>query len=114
MHERDPLYLGHMLDTAREATERATHRGLDGFMEDEDLRLALAYRVQMIGEAARRVSESTQRAHPAIPWKQIIGMRHKIVHDYLSVDYDIVWEVVSTDLPVLIEKLEAITPSDDG
>ena len=97
MDERDPLYLGHMLDTAKEAADRAAKRGMDGFVEDEDLRLALAYRIQMIGEAARRVSEPTRQAHPEIPWKQIIGMRHKIVHDYLSVDYDIVWQVVHQD-----------------
>ena len=111
MHERDPLYLGHMLDTAREAAARAAERGMDGFVEDEDLRLALAYRIQMIGEAARRVSEPTRRAHPEVPWSQIIGMRHKIVHDYLSVDYDIVWQVVDKDLPELIGQLENIVPA---
>jgi len=114
MDERDPLYLGHMLDTAKEAVERAVERGVDGFVEDEDLRLALAYRIQMIGEAARRVSEATRRAHPDIPWKQIIGMRHKIVHDYLSVDYDIVWQVVGQDLPELIRQLDAVLPEDEG
>lgn len=78
MQERDPVYLGHMLDTAKEASERVAVGGLERFEKDEDFRLALAYRVQMIGEAARRVSSATQRDQPEIPWKQIIGMRHKI------------------------------------
>jgi uncharacterized protein with HEPN domain len=75
-----------VIDTVKEASERVAAGGIERFEQDEDFRLALAYRIQMIGEAARRVSSATQRDHPEIPWKQIIGMRHKIVHDYLSVD----------------------------
>jgi uncharacterized protein with HEPN domain len=75
---------------------------------DENLRLALAHLVQVIGEAARRVSPSGQTTHPQIPWREITGMRHKIVHDYLNVDEDVVWEVVTGDLPPLIALLEAI------
>ncbi len=68
----------------------------------------------MLGEAARRVSDEFQSSHPAIPWEDIIGMRHKIVHDYLAVDEDIVWEVVTTDLPSLIPSLERIIPSENS
>ena len=114
MKERDRIYLGHMLDIAREAVGRAAKLGRTGFDNDFDLRLALAHRVQTIGEAARRVSEKTQARHPEIPWRQIIGMRHKIVHDYLGVDYDIVWQVISADLPQLIPQLDLLVPSDDS
>ncbi len=78
------------------------------FDADENLRLALAYLIQIIGEAASRVSLVFQEGHTEVPWSEIIGMRHKIVHDYLGVDYDIVWEVVTADLPVLAGKLERI------
>jgi uncharacterized protein with HEPN domain len=56
----------------------------------------------VIGEAARRVSPEIQRSHPEIPWSAIIGMRHKVVHDYLEVDEDIVWDVVTADLPSIV------------
>ena len=72
------------------------------FDADENLRLALTYLIPIIGEAASRVSSSFRVAHPEVPWSEIIGMRQKIVHDYLGVDYDIVWEVVTADLPVLV------------
>ncbi len=68
----------------------------------------------MLGEAARGVSDEFRSSHPAIPWEDIIGMRHKIVHDYLAVDEDIVWEVVTTDLPSLIPSLERIIPSENS
>ena len=61
-------------------------------------------------EAAARVSGPTRQAHPEIPLRQIIGLRHRIVHDYMDVDYDIVWEVVTRDLPPPIRVLEAIVP----
>jgi uncharacterized protein with HEPN domain len=72
--------------------------------------MALAHLIQTLGEAARRVSAEFQRSHPEIPWKQIIGMRHKVVHDYLHVDYDIVWAVATADLPPLILDLEKFVP----
>jgi len=59
---------------------------------DENLRLALVHLVQIIGEAARHGSETTRTALPDIPWREITGMRHKIVHDYMDTDEDLVWE----------------------
>ena len=110
MQDRDQVYLGHMLDTARQAVERVRAIERGDFDRDEDLRLALAHRIQIIGEAARRVSAEAQRELSAIPWAEIIGMRHKVIHDYLSVDFDIVWQVVARDLPALIAELEKIVP----
>jgi uncharacterized protein with HEPN domain len=65
-----------------------------------------------MGEAARRVSSSFQDSHPEIPWKAVIGMRHKVVHDYLHVDFDIVWDVATADLPPLISQLEQLVSSE--
>jgi uncharacterized protein with HEPN domain len=79
---------------------------------DENLRLALAHLVQIFGEAARRISPELQRAYPKIPWKQIIGMRHKVVHDYLHVDFDIVWNVATFNIPPLTTPLKHILPPD--
>jgi uncharacterized protein with HEPN domain len=109
----DQLYLGHMLDVSRQAMAKVEGLDRSEFDADENLRLALAHLIQMIGEAARRVSPATCASHPQLPWTEIIGMRHKIVHDYLGVDFDIVWEVVTADLPQLADELKRIlSPSE--
>ncbi len=89
-------------------------RGLSraDFDSDENLRLALAHLVQVIGEAARRVSPELQRAHPEIPWRAIIGMRHKVVHDYMALNEDILWQTVCRELDPLIRQMEALQPRD--
>lgn len=108
MPKDDELYLSHMLETARKATSKTRGISRDAYNEDETLRLALAHLVQILGEAARRVTSETRAAQPNIAWREIIGMRHKIVHDYMNLDEDVLWEVVTQDLPPLIEALEQI------
>lgn len=108
MRKDDNVYIGHMLDLARKAVEKAKGISKDAYDADEDIRLILAHLAQMIGEAANRVSAGGRTAHPDIPWKQIIGARHRIVHDYMDVDYDVLWEIVSNDLPPLIRTLASI------
>ncbi len=112
MAKDDLVYVGHMLDTARKVLSRVKGKSRRQYDEDENLRLALAHLIQVLGEAARRVSTDFQEAHREIPWNEIIGMRHKIVHDYLELDEDIVWEVVTTDLPLLAAALDRIVPED--
>ena len=89
MPKDDELYLFHMLETARKAANKVRGISRDVYDEDENLRLALAHLVQILGEAARHVTSETQIAHPEIVWREIIGMRHKIVHDYMNLDEDI-------------------------
>lgn len=110
MPQGDLLYLGHMLDVSVQAVEKIRGKSREEYEEDENLRLALAHLIQMIGEAARRVSPESQQKYSQIPWSDVIGMRHKIVHDYLDVDFDVVWEVVTKDLPDLISQLVPIVP----
>jgi len=81
MQKDDFVYIGHMLDLARKAVSRVAGLDRAAYDADENLRLALTHLVQTIGEAARRVSAQTQTEHPEVPWKLIVGMRHKIVHD---------------------------------
>jgi len=109
MLKDDLVYVRHMLDTAREAVELFHGRDRPDFDRDRALRLALAHLTQTLGEAARHVSDDYQARHPEIPWRSIIGMRHKVVHDYLYVDYDTIWDVVTTDLPALIPVLERLS-----
>lgn len=105
MSPRDLVYVGHMLDMARKAVEKTTGLTRDAYDRDENLRLALTHLVQVIGEAARNVSQTFCEEHPEVPWAEIVGMRHKVVHDYLGVDDDIVWQVVTDDLPRLLPVL---------
>jgi uncharacterized protein with HEPN domain len=90
-------------------------QGLGGkkYDNDENLRLAVTHLIQVIGEAAGRVSQPTRLAYPDIPWREITGMRNRIVHDYLNIDEDVVWQVSIADLPPLIALLEKIVPPDE-
>ena len=81
---------------------------------DSALRLALTHLIQVIGEAARRVSVQFRDRHPQIPWEAIAGMRSKIVHDYMNVDEDIVWDSVTQELQPLIEELRKIVPPESA
>jgi uncharacterized protein with HEPN domain len=110
MPKGDLLYLGHMLDVSQQAVEKVAGLTREDFDEDENLRLAVTHLIQIIGEAARRVSAESRQRYPAIPWADIIGMRHKVVHDYLDVDFDVVWAVATADLPELIAFLMPIVP----
>jgi uncharacterized protein with HEPN domain len=103
---RDELYLAHVLHTARRIGAKVAGLDFARFAADENLHLACVHLVQVIGEAASRVSAEARAAHPTVPWRQLIGMRNRLVHDYLAVDLEIVWRVVSRDLHVLISALE--------
>jgi uncharacterized protein with HEPN domain len=110
MSQRDLVYVGHMLDMARKAVGKTQGISRALYDADENLRLALIHLIQTIGEAARRVSPEFCKSHPDVRWADIVGMRHKVVHDYLGVDEDVVWRVATEDLHTLIAALEPIVP----
>ena len=82
-----------------------TRKDLD---TDRLLNLALTRLIEIIGEAANRVPESVQMKYPELPWMQMVGARNRLIHGYDSVDFDILWAIVSFDLPVLVKRLKAI------
>ena len=110
MSQRDLVYVGHMLDMARKAVGKTQGISREAYDADENLRLALIHLIQTIGEAARRVSSEFCKRYPDVRWADIVGMRHKVVHDYLGVDEDVVWRVATEDLDELIAALEPIIP----
>jgi uncharacterized protein with HEPN domain/predicted nucleotidyltransferase len=114
MPKDDSLYLHHMRDNAAKARELLAGKQRADFDADEVLRRALAYTVQIIGEAASRVSPKTKEAHSDIEWHRIVGMRHRLVHDYLAIDEDILWQVVSRDLETLLVQLDRSLPGRAG
>ena len=110
--DENVVYLGHMLDMTRRAIDALSAKSRADYDADDILRLGLTHLVQVIGKAARKVSDEFQQSHSEIPWRQIIGMRHRIVHDYMRVDEDVLWQVVNNDLPVLLPLLEKVTSKD--
>ena len=114
MSKDDWVYIGHMLDMSQKALDFVTGLDKADYDQDEPLRLALAHIIQVLGEAARQVSPAFRDAHPRIPWREIVGMRHRIVHDYMNVDEDVVWEVIRQDLPPLVAVLKKIIPPDEN
>jgi len=110
MPKDDLVYVGHMLDVATLALSTASCVTREGADAAENLRLALAHLIQTLGEAARQVSIPFRDAHPEIPWAKIIGMRHRVVHDDLHVDYDVAWGVATCDPDGLIRLLGDIVP----
>lgn len=106
-HE-DGVLLRDMLDHARRAVAAVSGRSREDLEQDPVLAAALERFVEVIGEAASRVSDAARDEGAGIPWTQIIGMRNRLVHGYASVDHDIVWNVVTGDLPGLIDELERL------
>lgn len=100
--------LKQMLSHAREAVSISTGKTRSDLDSDRLLNLALTRLVEIIGEAANRVPLSIQTKHPSLPWMQMIGARNRLIHGYDSVDYDILWAIITRDLPVIIQQLETI------
>jgi len=102
----DWVRLRHMLDAAREARGFAQGRTRADLDRDRQLLLSLYSELVMIGEAANHVSPAGQRRLAGIPWIDTINMRHRMVHEYFALDYDIIWSTVRDDLPGLCAELE--------
>lgn len=107
MRLEDEERLRHMLDAAREAISFVKGRKRTDLENDRQLALALVKEIEIIGEAANRMSESAKSEIPLIPWREIVGMRHRLIHAYFGVDQDILWDTVAVNLPPLINVLEA-------
>ncbi len=104
----DEVRLRHMFDAARKAVEFARGRSRSDLDADEQLALALVRLLEIVGEAGRQVSAATREAHPSIPWREIAGTRDRLIHGCFDVDLDVVWAIVSTDLPRLTDSLRRI------
>jgi uncharacterized protein with HEPN domain len=109
MSRRDDLtLLGDMLDRAESALAAVRGRSRDEFLADPVLGAAIERFLEVIGEAASRVSDETRNVMPHVPWADIVGLRHRLVHVYFGIDPKILWGIVSEDLPVLARDLRRV------
>ncbi len=108
----DPVRLRHMLDHSREAVALVADKTRAHLSGNRLLQLGLVRLVEIIGEAAARVSKDGRARCPTIPWDDVIGMRNKLIHGYDMVDLNILWDTVTDDLPRLIRELEVAVPTE--
>lgn len=109
---RDDAYLYDILESARAALEYMHGKTREEFSKDSMLQDAVVRRLEIVGEASGRVSNETQKKYSHLPWQAMKGTRNKIIHEYDSIELDIIWDVVEQDLPHLVAELEKIVPSD--
>ncbi|HET9209930.1 MAG TPA: HepT-like ribonuclease domain-containing protein [Thermoanaerobaculia bacterium] len=96
-----------MLDSAREALSFADGHSRTDLRDNRMLALSLVKCIEIVGEAAARVSVAALQEVAQIPWQDIVGMRNRLIHAYYDIDLDRVWDTVLDDLPILVAQLEA-------
>ena len=109
--------LGSLLDihrAAAEAMDLAQGVSQEGFLQDRKLKWAIYSQFIIIGEAAGRVSAKFRAEHSEVPWSQMVGMRHRLVHGYDQVNWVRVWETLAEDLPAVASVIRSLLPTDEG
>lgn len=111
----DSFYLNEIEAAARECLEFAGNLGFGDFVNDRKTRAAVIWQICVIGEAANQTSLTTRQQAPEIPWRPMIDMRNKLIHDYYEIKDEEVWRVVHEDLPSLIASIGRLlnSPNDD-
>ena len=112
--DRDAARLWDMLAYANEIQMTLADISFVGYVADKTLRLATERRIEIIGEAARNVSRPFQDAHPEIPWRKIVAMRHVLAHEYGEVKQETVFRVVTLHIPELIAQSQPLLPPPDS
>jgi len=110
----DIVRVRHMLDFAEKAVQFTRGCSRVDLDNNEMLALAIVHLVEMIGEAARTVSGKLRQRHTEVPWESISGTRNRLAHGYIDVDLDIIWTIVTKDLPPLIRQLTRILQQEQG
>jgi uncharacterized protein with HEPN domain len=112
--DRDPVYLWDMLKAARGIVSSLAELTFAHYAGDENLRLATERRIEIIGEAARRLSTELKAANPQIPWRLIVDQRNVLIHAYDEVEDERIWRLAAQDVPQLIEQLEDLLPTEES
>lgn len=110
---RDDAYLLDILTAARKVLLYSEGLSWERFRDEGILQDAILRNLQIIGEAAQRISEDVKDSHPELPWAPMAGMRNRLVHEYFRIDLERVWQTVQEDIPVLVELIEPLIPPPD-
>jgi uncharacterized protein with HEPN domain len=102
--DKDKLYLQHIVEAVGKIRTYTEGLTLEAFKADSLRQDGVVRELEIIGEAARMISEKTKLSHPDISWYQIVGMRNRLIHEYFGVDFDAVWKTITQDLQILVEK----------
>ena len=113
MHRDDLIRIRHMLDAAKEALSFAKNKTRGDFDSDRMLVLSIVKSIEIVGEAASKVTQETREMCAELPWANIIAMRNRLIHVYFDIDLDRVWDTVTDDLPPLIASLEKVILQND-
>jgi|SRR5882724_6387333 len=107
----DKQRLGHILDAISEIENYTANVELKEFLQNSMMRFVSIKQIEIVGEAANFIAPETKLLFSDIEWKQIIGMRHILIHEYFGVDANLVWQVIINDIPVLKESIHKIYPT---
>jgi uncharacterized protein with HEPN domain len=107
---RDAALLWDMAEAARRAVEFIHDKTFDDYRTSSLVQYAVERAIEILGEAANRVSREFQEAHPEIPWRQMVGQRNVLIHEYGDVDHALVWSVVQKHIPALLAQIEPLLP----
>ncbi len=110
--DRDPVYLWDMLKAAQGIVSSLAGITFPQYTADENLRLATERRIEIIGEASRRISMELKEANPQIPWRLIVDQRNVLVHAYDEIEDERIWRLAAQDIPRLMEQLAKLLPHD--
>jgi uncharacterized protein with HEPN domain len=110
MRTEDAVRLRHMVEAAESAAQFVAGRSRADLDTDRMLLFAVVRAIEIIGEAASKLSDELRAAHPAIPWRAIIGMRNRLIHAYFDIDTQTVWETTMQELPLILGQLRELAP----
>ena len=105
---RDETYLLDMLESAKNVLDYSLGKSWDDFCKDIQCQDAVICRIEIIGEAARRISPEKRKKYPEIEWREMTSMRNLVIHEYDVVDIKVVWDTIQNKIPLLIETLSKI------
>jgi uncharacterized protein with HEPN domain len=104
----DRVRVQHMMDAAHQAVKFTSGRSRADLDADPMLTLALTRLLEILGEAAKHVSPAARALAPEVPWRQITGTRDRIAHGYFDINLDVVWRIITAELPALLPELERL------